>query len=153
MYIHIPKEKRTKLDPSGRKGIFVGYSESSKAYRIYFPGFKKIDIRRDVTFDEDTAYNKSRKRPAEDPEELEAPRIHGTTMKEVTQEEDQEFEEPQEHVDPPQEKNSHKRKPAWVQQAIQGAERYGVPEENHRERKRTRSCSGYVALLCDFIDK
>ena len=25
MYIHIPKEKRTKLDPSGKKGIFVGY--------------------------------------------------------------------------------------------------------------------------------
>ena len=32
-------------------------------------------------------------------------------------------------------------------------ERYGAPEENHRERKRTRSCSGYVALLCDFIHK
>ena len=30
---------------------------------------------------------------------------------------------------------------------------YAAPEENHRERKRTRSCSGYVALLCDFIDK
>ena len=42
MYIHIPKEKRTKLDPSGKKGIFVGYSESSKAYRIYFLGYKKI---------------------------------------------------------------------------------------------------------------
>ena len=41
VYIHIPKEKRTKLDPSGRKGVFVGYSKSSKAYRIYFPGFKK----------------------------------------------------------------------------------------------------------------
>ena len=37
VYIHIPKEKRTKLDPSGKKGIFLGYSESSKAYRIYFP--------------------------------------------------------------------------------------------------------------------
>ena len=24
VYIHIPKEKRTKLDPSGRKGIFCG---------------------------------------------------------------------------------------------------------------------------------
>ena len=35
VYFHIPKEKRTKLDPSGRKGTFVGYSESSKAYRIY----------------------------------------------------------------------------------------------------------------------
>ena len=56
VYIHIPKEKRTKLYPSGRKGIFVGYFESSKAYRIYFPGFKKIDISRDVTFDEDTTY-------------------------------------------------------------------------------------------------
>ena len=31
--------------------------------------------------------------------------------------------------------------------------RYGAPEENHRERKRTRSYSRYVALLCDFIDK
>ena len=64
MYIHIPKEKRTKLDPSGRKGIFVGYSESSKAYRIYFPGYKKINISKDVTFDESIAYNKSRKERA-----------------------------------------------------------------------------------------
>ena len=54
MYIHNLKEKMTKLDPSGKKGIFVGYSESSKSYRIYFPGFKKIDISRDVTFDEDS---------------------------------------------------------------------------------------------------
>ena len=49
------------------------YSESSKAYRIYFPRFKNIDISRDVTFDEDTAYNKSRKRPTKDTEEVEAP--------------------------------------------------------------------------------
>ena len=74
IYIHIPKEKRTKLDPSGKKGIFVGYSKSLKAYRINFLGFKKIDISRDVTFDEDSAYNKSKKRPTEEPEE--APRIH-----------------------------------------------------------------------------
>ena len=65
MYIHVPTEKRTKIDPSGKKGIFVGYFESLKVYRIYFQGFKKIDISRDVTFDEDSAYNKSRKRPAE----------------------------------------------------------------------------------------
>jgi hypothetical protein len=32
VYIHVPKEKRTKLYPSGRKGTFVGYSESSKEY-------------------------------------------------------------------------------------------------------------------------
>jgi hypothetical protein len=38
LYIHVPKEKRTKLDPSDRKGTFVGYSESSKAYQIYIHG-------------------------------------------------------------------------------------------------------------------
>ena len=29
----------------------------------------------------------------------------------------------------------------------------GLQKKNHRETKRTRSYSGYVALLCDFIDK
>ena len=102
MYIHILKEKRTKLNPSGRKGIFVGYSKSSKAYRIYFPGFKNIDISRDVTFHEDSAYNKSRKRPTEELEEIEALRTHDTTMNEEYQEKYREIEEPQEPVDPPQ---------------------------------------------------
>ena len=98
-------------------------------------------------------YNKSRKRPIEDSKEIEVPRIRDTTMRNATQEEYQEIEEPQERVDPPQEKNPHKRKPAWVQKAIEGAKRYGALEEIHREMKRTRSCSSYVALLCDFIDK
>ena len=75
----------------------MGYSESSKAYRIYFPGYKKINISMDVTFDEDSSYNKSIKIP----EETEAPRIHYTTMNEENQEEDKEFKEPQEPVDPP----------------------------------------------------
>ena len=74
-------------------------------------------------------------------------------MNEEAQEEDREFGEPQRPIDPPQEKNPHNRKPAWVRDIIQGAKRYGVLEENIRERKRTRSCSSYVALLCDFIDK
>ena len=135
------------------KNITVGYNDTSKAYRIYFPGFKNININRDVTFDEDSAYIKSRKKPTEEPEEAEAPRIHDTIMNEETQEEDQEFEEPQRPVDPPQEKNPHKRKLAWVREIIQGVERYGASDETHRGRKRTSSYSSYVALLCDIIDK
>ena len=61
VYIHIPKEKRKKFDPFRRKGIFVGYNDTSKAYRIYFPRFNKIDISRDVTIDEDLAYFRSRR--------------------------------------------------------------------------------------------
>ena len=75
------------LDPSEKKGIFVRCSESSKAYRIYFLGFKNININRDVKFDEDSTYNKSRKRPVEDHEETEVPRIQDTTMNNETQEE------------------------------------------------------------------
>ena len=86
-------------------------------------------------------------------EETKVPRIPNTTINEVNPKEDREMEEPQELIDPPHEKNPHKRKLAWVREAIQGAERYGAPEEIHRERKRIRSCSGYVALLCDIIDK
>jgi hypothetical protein len=40
VYFHVPKEKRTKLDPSSKKGTFVGYSESSKEYRIYILGHR-----------------------------------------------------------------------------------------------------------------
>jgi hypothetical protein len=38
VFIHVPKEKRTKLEPSRKKGTFVGYNENSKAYKIYILG-------------------------------------------------------------------------------------------------------------------
>jgi hypothetical protein len=61
VFIHIPKEKRNKLEPSGKKGIFVGYYEVSNAFRIYIPGHRHIEISRDVTFDEEAALKKSRR--------------------------------------------------------------------------------------------
>ena len=39
VFVHIPKEKRTTLDTSRKKGIFVGYCEVSKAFRIYILGY------------------------------------------------------------------------------------------------------------------
>ena len=59
VYFHIPKDKRNKLEPSGNKGIFVGYSDSSKAYRIYIPEQQKIEVSRDVTFNEKMDFKKS----------------------------------------------------------------------------------------------
>jgi hypothetical protein len=60
VYIHVPKEKRTKMEPSCNKRVFVGYSENSKAYRIYVPGQRQIEVSRDVTFHEEVAFKKSR---------------------------------------------------------------------------------------------
>jgi hypothetical protein len=58
VFIHILKEKRNKLEPSGKNEIFVGYCEVSKAFRIYIPSHRHIEISRDVTFDEDAALKK-----------------------------------------------------------------------------------------------
>lgn len=52
VYIHVPEEKRTKLQPSNFKGLLVGYSEYSKAYKIYVPSQRKIVVSRDVKVDE-----------------------------------------------------------------------------------------------------
>ena len=59
-YSHVPSKKRTKLEPTAEKGIFVGYDETSKAFCIYFPSQRKVVVRRDVKFEEELAFRKSR---------------------------------------------------------------------------------------------
>ena len=73
VYVHILKENITKLDPSRNKGIFVGYCEVSKALKIYISGFHHIEISRDVTFDEETNFKKSRRCQLEELHEEDVP--------------------------------------------------------------------------------
>lgn len=54
----MPKEKKNKLEASSKKGMFVGYYDNSKAYRIYVTGQITIEFSKDVTFDEDAALRK-----------------------------------------------------------------------------------------------
>lgn len=44
------KPNKGKLEPRGLTGIFMGYAEFSKAYRVWIPENKKIVISRDVRF-------------------------------------------------------------------------------------------------------
>jgi hypothetical protein len=97
VYIHVPKEKRIKLEPSGKKGTFVGYSETSKAYRIYVPGKKYIEVSRDATFHEEAAFRHSRELPC-DIEEHEAPSLEPSDSQ-LSDEQRKEAREPL--VDPP----------------------------------------------------
>ncbi|KAG2758456.1 hypothetical protein Pcac1_g29407 [Phytophthora cactorum] len=53
-YILTPKEKRLKWDPKARTGLFLGYEEVSKAYRLYDIEAGQVVISRDVNFDEST---------------------------------------------------------------------------------------------------
>ena len=71
-YIHVPVKKRTKLEPFGKKSIFVGYSENSKAFRVFMPGQWKKMVSRDVNLVENLASRKSHDLPTivEDIEQL-----------------------------------------------------------------------------------
>ena len=51
-FVHIPDHLRKKVDSKSQKMIFVGYSSTSKAYRLWNPVKKEIVISRDVVFDE-----------------------------------------------------------------------------------------------------
>ena len=62
------------MEPSGKKGIFVGYNETSKSYRIYVPGQRQIEVSRDVTFDEDATFLRSESHLDVETEEHEAPK-------------------------------------------------------------------------------
>jgi hypothetical protein len=52
-------DKRTKLQPSGQRGILVGYSEDSKVYKVFLPDQRKTVVRRDVKFEDNLASRKS----------------------------------------------------------------------------------------------
>jgi hypothetical protein len=146
LFIHIPKEKRNTLDPSGKKGIFVGYCEVSKAFKIYIPGQHHLEISRDVIFDEDATLKKSRQCQLKEvyEEEPVIPRI-AESVREVPRAAEPEREvvtSPDEEIledhditevqEPPQMTFSHKRKPAWARELIQDGEKYGVPEGTSR---------------------
>jgi hypothetical protein len=52
-YSQVPETKRKKLDDCGEKCIFLGYSEESKANKLYNPLTKKLVVSRNVIFDEE----------------------------------------------------------------------------------------------------
>ena len=52
-YAQVPETKRKKLDDRGEKCIFIGYSEESKAYKLYNPLTYKVVVSRDVIFSEE----------------------------------------------------------------------------------------------------
>jgi hypothetical protein len=51
-FVLTPKQLRGKLDPVSQPGVFVGYSVTSKAYRVLLDATGKIVESRDVTIDE-----------------------------------------------------------------------------------------------------
>ncbi len=51
-YVHVLDEKKSKLDPKAKKCIFIGYSLEQKGYRCFNPSIWKLQVNRNVVFDE-----------------------------------------------------------------------------------------------------
>jgi hypothetical protein len=154
IYIHVPKEKRTKLDPSGRKGTFVGYNESSKEYQIYIPGQRQIEVSRDVTFEEDIAFQRSRESHMEidnEKKEETIPSPPSSIQRET-------FIDPIDRVDPiypfyvPRDIAVGQKRPAWARQNLQEAEGHATPRGTFQESKRPHRFSSYVSAMSHIID-
>jgi hypothetical protein len=58
-FSHVPSERRTKLDPTAQQRILIGYSEVSKAHRIYILPLRRVVVSRDVRFEEERAFARS----------------------------------------------------------------------------------------------
>lgn len=161
LYIHVPKDKRSKLEPSGKKGIFVGYNESSKAFRIYISKQKQIEISKDVTFEEEVAFQRSKGSYMEiASEEHESPQdmdISPDSTFEI-QRESIELEEASDPVDPieptdgPRDIPIGRKRPLWARKTMQEAEKYAAPRGTFRESKRPQKFPSYVALMSHIIE-
>ena len=49
-YVHVPKEKRTKLDSKSEKCIFIGYKDGLKGYKLWSSIIRKVVYNRDMVF-------------------------------------------------------------------------------------------------------
>ena len=52
VYVHVPDERRRKLDDKSEKLVLIGYDMNSKGYKQYNSSNEKTIISRDVEFDE-----------------------------------------------------------------------------------------------------
>ncbi|CAA0841395.1 Unknown protein [Striga hermonthica] len=55
--MHVPDEKRTKLNDKSAKYLFISYDTYSKGYKLYNPNNQKLLISRDVEFDEEGVWD------------------------------------------------------------------------------------------------
>lgn len=56
-HVHIPINKRSKLDNKSFPCVFLGVSDESKGYRLYDPSTKNIMTSKDVIFEEDKRWD------------------------------------------------------------------------------------------------
>lgn len=155
VYIHIPKDKRIKLQPSSKKASLLVIVNHQKAYRIYIRGQKQIEINRDVPFEEDVACKRSKKSNMEiDREDFEpsqdmdmaVPDFPFEIQRKITELED--FADTADLIDTyagPSNASANMKRP-FQAGIMQEAEKYTASHVTFKENKRPHKFVGYIAL-------
>jgi cell division septation protein DedD len=128
----------------------VGYNESSKAYRIYIPHQRQIDVSRDVIFEEEIAFRRSRESQMEIDNEpiLSSPSaVQRETVIDTADPVD-----PVAPVDAPRDIAIGHKRHAWAQRTLQEAEGHATPRGTFQESKRPQRFSSYVSAMSHIID-
>ena len=128
------------MEPSGKKGIFVGYSETSKAYRIYVLGQRNSEVRRDVTFHEEAAFECSKEVHLDtemeegeiSPKQVPDPRLFGLDIQRESSMERIESMELEDQLERSLKAPQVKRKHAWCRELLQGAKKHSAPSGTFR---------------------
>lgn len=130
------------------KGTFVGYNNSSKAYRIYMKEGHHIEVSRDVMFGESIAFKKSKELFVKsDDEELP-----------IFEEEVDKGEEESHHEGGPSEPvqlvviPETRKIPNWLKSTLLDAEGHGATKESFRESKKPKRYFGYAAYMTKIIE-
>lgn len=55
--IHVPDQRRTKLDNKSKKHVFIQYDEKTKAFNLFDPIEKKVIVSRDVHVNEESTWD------------------------------------------------------------------------------------------------
>lgn len=148
IYFHVPKEKRRKLGASGKNGIFVGYSENSKGYRIYVASQKEVETSHDVTFNEDIALRNINNLPILTKDKEADTGNQG-------EKEDETMPDVNEPMDPiyplPHELYSSQRRPSCLRKTLKDFERHIAPRGTFHESKKSNRYQGYLTTMSTII--
>ena len=112
----------------------MGYCKSSKAYIIYIPRSRQIEVSRDIIFEEEMAIRKGRGSNMEIDDDEEMRSSPPPEIKRESEERNESISpiDPVEPDDAPIDTAVSRKRPRWAQQTLQVAERHEAPHGTFR---------------------
>jgi len=123
----------------------MGYSETSKAYRIYVPSQGEVEISHDVTFNEDSTLRKvwDLPNPRKDNDDDARKQDESLTDDFIPN-----VEVSMDPIDPPTSEPSTSRKiPFQVKDTLEYAKRHVTPRGTFHESNKSNRYQGYLAAM------